>query len=214
MVQIAGLVAGGLLLASPLAASAGGAAPRTVKEVDANGNPLTGGLSFDPSAVRVPVGGTVRWTNTDFFVPHTATEDHMLWRLTGDYGDPLGLFPTGFAPGESRERRFAAGTWSYYCEVHPEPMRGTATVPVTLRRVSRGVRAIWSAEPLPARQVFDVQRRRGADRWQTVRRGVRALGARFGGRGGTTLSFRARVRSTSDPAARSGYSPPARIRLR
>jgi plastocyanin len=46
--------------------------------VNANGNAFTGGLSFTPFSVTVPVGGVVRWTNTDMLVPHTATEDHGL----------------------------------------------------------------------------------------------------------------------------------------
>src|SRR4051794_4927278 len=87
-------------------------------EVDANGNAVVpGSLGFDPVEVSVKVGEIVRWTNTDSSVPHTATEDHGLWRLSGTYGSP-GPFQ-GFGPGESVERRFEAGTHHYYCEVHP-----------------------------------------------------------------------------------------------
>ena len=210
------MIAGGLGVAS-LGSSAGGASSAAVKEVDANGNAFTGGLAFDPAAVMVPVGGTVRWTNTDFLVPHTATENHMLWQLTGDYGGTP-LTPPGFGPGESRERRFAAGTWSYYCEVHPTQMRGTVGVPVRLRLSALpsgrpAVQAVWGVESLPAGQVFDVQERVGSKPWRTVRRGTRALRATFGAAPRQTFGFRALVRSTDDPAARSGYSPVARARI-
>jgi plastocyanin len=209
------------LLAAPIAALAGyGPSPppdpgpsSADRSVDANGNPFSGGLAFDPAHVRVKVGQSVSWTNTDNVVPHTATEDHRLWRLAGDYGPPGTM---GFGPGETVQRRFAAGTWSYFCEIHPTDMRGAVDVPVALRS-SRGaapgrfvVTATWSKQPLPEGQVFDVQRRVGGA-WKLVRNGVRGLEGRFAARHGQVLSFRARVREKADPAASSGYSPVARI---
>src|SRR3954454_18457765 len=122
------------------------------RTVNANGDPFSGGLAFDPAHVKAKVGQTVSWTNTDAAVPHTATEDHFLWALAGDYGPPGNM---GFAPGETVHRRFAAGTWHYFCQIHPTQMRGVIDVPVTLRS-SRGARpgrfvvtAIWSKEQLP-----------------------------------------------------------------
>ena len=84
------------LLATPIAAFAGygpspppnPGQPSADRSVDANGNPFSGGLAFDPAHVRAKVGQSVSWTNTDTVVPHTATEDHFLWRLSGDYGPP------------------------------------------------------------------------------------------------------------------------------
>lgn len=184
--------------------------------VDANGNPFSGGLGFDPSRVRVKVGQSVRWTNTDTIAPHTATEDHRLWRLGGDYGPPG---TTGFGPGKSVQRRFAAGTWSYFCEIHPADMRGVVAVPVRLRSAPARrpgrflVSAVWSRLTLPAAQVFDLQERIGAGPWKTVRSGVRALQGTFAAREGQLLGFRARVRRTTPPTAGSGYSPVARVRL-
>src|SRR5207237_3176522 len=90
-------------------------------DVKAEGNAFTGGLKFDPPKVSVKVGQIVRWTNTDKFVPHTATEDHGLWDLAGTYGmTPAN--PAGFGPGETRTRVFEAGTEHYYCRVHPQPL--------------------------------------------------------------------------------------------
>jgi plastocyanin len=106
------------------------AAPPAVT-VKAAGNPFTGGLAFDPAQVTVRVGNTVQWLNTDQFVPHTATEDHGLWDLTGTYGQTPAN-PPGFGPGETRERVFEASTAHYYCKVHPEQMRGVVAVPVDL----------------------------------------------------------------------------------
>lgn len=115
------------LLAMPGTAPA--AAPAVT--VNAAGNPFTGGLKFDPAQVTVRVGDTVRWVNTDQFVPHTATEDHGLWDLTGTYGQTPAN-PPGFGPGETRDRVFEAGTAHYYCKVHPQQMRGVVAVPVDL----------------------------------------------------------------------------------
>src|SRR6059058_3132731 len=109
----------GVLLAVPVGA-AGDAKPAA--EVNAEGNAFTGGLKFDPAKVGVKVGQVVRWTNTDFLVPHTATEDHGLWDLGGTYGGTPAN-PSGFGPGESRSRVFEAGTQNYYCRVHPKQMR-------------------------------------------------------------------------------------------
>jgi plastocyanin len=211
-------VAIGLAALGSLLISAGPAAAAT--DVDAAGNPFTGGLAFDPANVRVVAGDVVSWTNTDFLVPHTSTEDHQLWELSGSYGPPG---TTGYGPGETVARRFAAGTWSYFCEIHPDAMKGTVAVPVKLavrkparRRGARArlrVIAVWGAEKLPAGQVFDVQRR-VKGRWKTVRNGTGRLRGSFGAKAGQTLRFRARVRRTTAPTASSGYSPVARITAR
>jgi plastocyanin len=187
-----------------------------VANVNAAGNPFTGGLAFKPPGVAVRVGDSVRWRNTDFLVPHTATEDHHLWDLGGNY-PPLTM--QGFGPGETVKRKFAAGTFSYFCEVHgAEAMSGFVEVPVRLRDRRRGGRfkvvARWSEQGLPKGQVFDVQRSRGTGGLKFVRRGTRALKGTFGGGDrGTVWTFRARVRRAGNPAAASGWSPPKRIRV-
>jgi plastocyanin len=221
------VVLGVALLALPLSALAGyytppsppppgGGGGGAAREVDANGNPFSGGLGFDPARVRVAVGQTVRWTNTDTIAPHTVTEEHGLFDLGGSYGPPGSM---GFGPGESVRWRFASGTFSYFCRVHPAQMRGVVAAPVKLSRVrsraaARGtglrIRAIWGRQALPAGQKFDVQRRIGARPWRTVRDGIRGTGATFGAVAGKVNVFRARVRASGGA---SGYSPPARIRL-
>jgi plastocyanin len=201
--------------------------------VDAAGNAFTGGLAFAPPAVDVNVGDTVTWTNTDFLVPHTVTEDHGLFRLAGTFGPPLTV--GGFAPGEKVARQFDAGTFHYFCEIHPVQMRAVVAAamrlssqPATRIRVKKKrrhgklrkrkvrvrfnqVTAVWGALQLPSGQVFDVQMKQGGD-WKTVRDGVTGLSGLFdGGKSGTTSSFRARVRRDTDPGSGSDWSPVASI---
>jgi plastocyanin len=200
---------GGVRLAVTLATVAlvapGAAAADTV-DVGANGNPFTGGLSFTPAEVSIRVGDSVRWTNTDVLVPHTATEDHGLFVLTGTYGGTP-LNPPGFGPGESRERRFEAGTFSYFCELHPDQMRGVISAAPTVkrfeRRGKRKLRVTWAPAPPDSGLVFDVERRIGGA-WQTVRDGTMKPAGTFRG---TRGRFRARLRSAEDPTAASEFSP-------
>ena len=223
----AGVVAG--LVALALAPAAPAQAP--VTEVGANGNAFTGGLSFTPAELTIPVGGIVRWKNTDFLVPHTATEDHGLWDLGGDYGGTPAN-PPGFAPNTTVERPFEAGTHRYHCAVHPEDMRGTVAVAPELalerarvrsrRRTRSGrrrlvtvvsVAARWaSAEPAEG-LVFDVQRRRaGSEEWIPFRDGTRdGAGSFRSGRSPVTWEVRARMRRADDADAATDWSPIAQI---
>lgn len=221
---IAGLAASTILLG-------GGTSPAAERmTVDANGNTFTGGLEFAPRDVSVPLGGVVVWTNQDILVPHTATEEHNLWNLTGTWGQTP-VNPPGFAPGASVERAFEAGTHSYYCAVHPVEMRGTVAVPVdvalerrvvrrkvkrrgrrarTQRLVMRTVVATWAVQPPATDHVFDVEVRRGEGAWQALATGTRDVGARLrAGTVGTVTHVRARLRSASDVARATGWSPGA-----
>src|SRR3954470_8312802 len=195
---IAGIIAGAALAAPASAAAA-------TTEVGANGNVFTGGLSFTPARLTLSVGDTVRWRNTDNVVPHTATEDHGLWDLTGTYG-ATPANPAGFGPGETRERVFEAGTQAYYCRVHPTQMRGTIAVPPTLAvqrvrvRVKRKRRrapaagrkrrrartklityvvAVWAPGSPAAGLAFDVQRARPGGGWIPLATGTRDANTRF-----------------------------------
>ena len=137
------LIAGVIAVAALAAPAATGAA---TAEVGANGNVFTGGLSFTPAKVSLTVGDSVRWRNTDNVVPHTATEDHELWDLTGNYG-ATPANPAGFGPGETRQRVFEAGTQSYFCRVHPTQMRGTIEVAPTLALQRVRVRIVRKKKP-------------------------------------------------------------------
>jgi plastocyanin len=203
-----------VLIAVLAAAPAAHAAPPIV-DVEAAGNPFTGGLAFKPAKVRVVVGQVVRWTNTDDSVPHTATENHFLWDLTGTYGLPGNY---GFGPGESRQRAFEAGTQRYFCKVHPDTMRAVVEVPVKLsvqpKTADKPRRLVvrWSAKAPAAGQVYDVQLKRGAGEWKSFRKGTKKLSgkkARSGAK--VTWRARARLRKANDASASTGWSPVAKI---
>jgi plastocyanin len=198
-------------------------------EIGANGNAFTGGLSFTPAEVTVAVGETVRWRNTDAFVPHTSTERHGVWDLGGDYGGTPAN-PSGYPPGAVIERPFEAGTHRYYCKVHPRDMTGTVTVPVNLsketirlrlKRPRRGKRfkpvtfivATWAAGPPAEGLVYDVERRVGvATPWTPLRIGTREPRVRFrAGIRGTPWEVHARVRRDGSQDAATDWSPVAAI---
>ena len=192
--------------------------------VNAEGNAFTGGLRFDPDEVAVGVGQVVRWTNTDELVPHTATEDHGLWDLTGTYGQTPAN-PPGFGPGETRERPFEAGSHRYYCRVHPAQMKGVVAVPARVAAASsvvetrgsksrrrRRILATWAAAAPADGLVFDVEIRRGDGPWRRWRNGtVRASGTIRTQAARAPWSVRARLRSASDEKAATDFSPVASI---
>ena len=70
---------------------------------------------FGPQAITVPVGTTVTWTNSDG-IPHTAVSTD-------------GVFKSKVMDTDEKfSYRFTkAGTYSYYCSVHPK-MTGQVVV--------------------------------------------------------------------------------------
>ena len=75
---------------------------------------------YEPAARTIEVGDTVRWTFSGD--PHTVT--------SGGPGAPDGTFSSGIKDaGTTYEFRFqTAGTFPYFCEIHPEQMTGTIVV--------------------------------------------------------------------------------------
>lgn len=213
------------VLGAAAAATAAAPAGAATSDVQARGNAFTGGLAFAPATVDLHVGDVVRWTNTDFAVPHTATERHGLWDLGGTYG-ATPLNPAGFGPGAVVQRAVEAGTTHYYCRVHPTQMTGVIAVPVdlttSLRRIrSRGahrsrvvqdVTARWAEAAPAAGQVFDVEVRHASGDWEPLRTGTTDVQAtvRAGVRG-TVTAVRARLRSTADAARATDWSPEASV---
>jgi plastocyanin len=207
----------GVLLALPALATGAG---KPAAEVKAEGNAFTGGLAFSPPKVSVKVGQIVRWTNTDEVVPHTATEDHGLWNLTGTYGKTPAN-PPGFGPGESRQRVFEAGTQHYYCKVHPQQMKGVVAVPVTLAvkpgpikngHTTRRVVITWASAKPVAGQAFDVQVMRAGGKWTAFRTATRDASGKLTTQGQkVTISARARLRKANDKSQATGWSPTAKI---
>ena len=73
------------------------------------------GMAFDPSTITVAANTTITWTNKDA-VAHTVTSTSALFD-SGSIGTN-GTYSHTFA---------TAGTFSYYCKVHP-----TMTASVTV----------------------------------------------------------------------------------
>ena len=71
--------------------------------------------------ITIPTGATIEWTNTHF-APHTIT--------SGSPGASDGVFGSGtLEEDDSFEVTFAnAGTFAYYCTIHPDTMRATIEV--------------------------------------------------------------------------------------
>ena len=110
-----------------------------------------------------------------------------------------------------------AGTYNYFCAVHPTQMKGTVTVPL---RVTAGklhhkryrATVIWSAQAPDPGQVFDLQEKKGGGDWQTVRNGTTELQAAFKLRKGRRFAFRSRLRKADDASAASDYSPEVAVK--
>jgi plastocyanin len=213
------LATGAAVTAVAVPASAGA----ETKDVAAAGNIVTGGLEFAPATVALRVGDVVRWTNTDFLVPHTATEDHDLWDLAGSYGG-TGLTPAGFGPGAVVQRTMEAGTTHYFCRVHPQQMRGVISVPVDLATRLRRIRthgrartvqditATWATAAPPAGRAYDVQVRRGGGDWATLRDGTSDTSATVrAGAAGTVTAVRARLRDAGGSGKATDWSPDASV---
>jgi plastocyanin len=90
--------------------------------VKANDQPSTANVAikidnfiFGPQAITVPVGTTVTWTNSDD-IPHTAVSTDGVFK--SKVMDTDEKFSYTFAK---------AGTYSYYCSVHPK-MTGQVVV--------------------------------------------------------------------------------------
>jgi plastocyanin len=233
-ISIVSPIAMALALAVPAGAQMGGESPPDKANVEAGGNIVTGGLGFFPETTTVRVGGTVRWLNTDFIAPHTATEDHGLWDVGGTYGQTP-VNPAGFPPGATVSRVFEAGTAKYYCRVHPTTMRATISVPVTLSpvtkrvvtkrrvrsrktgrlrtvrrvRVRYSVDATWAPAAPAAGRVFDVELKRSGGTWQPLRTGTTETATRVsaGAKKGAVTAVRARLRLAADPNSATGWSP-------
>jgi len=90
-----------------------------------NGTPGTNevwlqGMAFNPSAITVSAGTTIKWTNKDN-ITHTVT--------SGTPGSPDGVFDSGnIGNGATFSFTFnTKGTFQYYCSIH-QSMRGTVVV--------------------------------------------------------------------------------------
>jgi plastocyanin len=123
-------LAGGLILAIGPPASAHGAGPH----VD------IAGYHYLPADLTVTAGTTVTWTNEDT-APHTVTSS----------SGPESLSSPELAKGQSWSHAFTvAGTFTYYCAVHPDmtarltvtPAPTTTATPVPTMSAARPPSAV------------------------------------------------------------------------
>jgi plastocyanin len=106
----------GVVLASLLSACSGESTETTEPSGGVEQRIEIADLAFDPDTLTVAVGTTVTWVSADPDLPHTSTSDDDLWASgTLNEGDE---FPFTFEE---------AGTFAYFCEVHPD-MTGTIVV--------------------------------------------------------------------------------------
>lgn len=125
-------------------------------------------MTFTPSAVTVPIGGTVAWSFRDM-IQHTTTSDQGFWdsgRRSAGQSDTV-AFPS-------------AGVFTYHCAIHPT-MVGSVTARLRLSLTPGGYVIIWSTAPGGPHRVFDVQwRRAGSATWVTLARRTTATQRIFG----------------------------------
>jgi plastocyanin len=115
---IAGLVFGALGAAALVGCSAGGSGGTSATPVATTSVDLPPSYRFVPTAISVPAGSTVTWTNHDNF-------SHSVAFLDGG----LPAEPLVMKPGEATSFTFPApGTYHYQCSFHPQNMKGTIVV--------------------------------------------------------------------------------------
>ncbi|HEY3237928.1 MAG TPA: plastocyanin/azurin family copper-binding protein [Acidimicrobiia bacterium] len=122
------------VLALALAGCGGDNNDTSAEKARANGSPAANEvvirlIAFRPESLTVPAGTTVTWRQKDAGV-HTVTSG----TVTQGAGDvttaPDGKFDSGnLATDATFEFTFAeAGTFTYFCRVHPATMRGQVQV--------------------------------------------------------------------------------------
>ncbi|MEU6353226.1 plastocyanin/azurin family copper-binding protein [Streptomyces sp. NPDC047072] len=98
------------------------------------------GYAFSPASLSVPAGATVTWTNHD-------TAPHDVKTTSG----PVAIHSPMLSKGQSWSFTFtAAGSYGYYCTVHPDMTAGIV------------VRAAVVAAPTPSRVPVEPARSRAA----------------------------------------------------
>lgn len=106
------------------------------------------GLTFAPDVLQVKTGTTVAWTSMDK-VPHTVTSGNPT------SGEQSALFDSGLKSpimaGEKWEHRFnAAGTYDYYCQLHPRMAAQVVVSGEPVPELSSLVLMIMAAGAFPA----------------------------------------------------------------
>jgi plastocyanin len=119
------------------AGSVSAAAPTAISIVD---------QSFQPADATIQVGDTVTWTVTKAIAdPHSVT--------SGTQSDSGKVFDSGaklHVNGDTFSQTFGtAGSFPYYCTIHPSQMHGTILVLAPGQTAPPAASAAPSASPLP-----------------------------------------------------------------
>jgi plastocyanin len=162
-------------------------------------------FQFTPAIANIRMGDTVHWTN-DGPSPHTTTSNA-----------PLSLWDSNIlSDGDDFSFQFtAAGTYLYFCELHPS-MQGRVRPKPTARPREGQVGTVFTVTvatiPAPSGFVYDVQKKNPGGSWQNWMTGITSNTALFDSTGQPTgiYQFRSRLHRLSDNAA-SGYSQAAKI---
>lgn len=119
------IAAGALALAAGLAACGGsggtGGTPKGSPSQQQPNQVEIRNIAFRPAQVTVAAGTVVTWTNKED-LPHTVTAGKPDDAPSGEFDAPLETNGSTFTFSFSK-----AGTFAYYCKVHPQ-MTGTVTV--------------------------------------------------------------------------------------
>lgn len=86
-------------------------------------------IAYRPKALQVSAGTTVTWVQMDPGV-HTVTSGTVAQGAAGVTEEPDQRFASGeLATGKTFDHTFSeAGTYRYFCEIHPATMQGEITV--------------------------------------------------------------------------------------
>ena len=194
------------MLASPAVTRAG----FTVEEIFLIDPPGTPPFTFSPERLDVDAFQQVRWSRgVDGDRRHSVTQDDKLFRMAPTRG------PIDFT------RKFSAGVFRYYCEIHGSPglgMNGVVRVTpgVDTDPLGPNFDVDWADdETLDTGELFDVRyRRQGASKWKRWHRNTPLVSAEFGlndeperAVAGRAYEFSVRSKDGNDPRRRSGWSP-------
>ena len=119
---------------SSSASSTGGAKPAAKSPATVAGN-VAGNevqiklIAYKPAKRTITKGTTVTWHQMDPGF-HTVTSGTVEQGAAGVTPKPDGMFGSGqLATGKAFSHQFdTAGTFTYFCEIHPATMRGEVTV--------------------------------------------------------------------------------------
>ncbi len=126
-------LAGLFVLIAITTAACGGDSSDKAKSAPADdtaGNTVTMRLiAYRPENLKVTPGTTVTWSQKDAGV-HTVTSGTIAQGGAGVTEKPDGKFGSGeIATGDTYKFKFdEAGTYPYFCEIHPATMRGEVRV--------------------------------------------------------------------------------------